>query len=490
MIEEGKRSILDISSDLQIPKSTLHDNLPKYRLDVARFIDSQQKYDYHLVRNILIQSFDGKTSSRSCAITLSKMMNFGISHEVVLHALDLAGETARTLNNASLSLAAVSCAAFDEIFQRQRPILGFVDPNSALIYIQDAMDRSGETWAEFLTLLSGLGLDPKSTVTDGGSGLLKGIREIFSGATQLRDLFHVLYKLSKAKRLLEGKCYAMIAAEMKLLRLKCESEVIDAYRIKMNEALILFDLIEANIKKLRKACYLAQDDSPCYISALALRNIAQECVGLLANAKQTISDHRVIQEAMTYLGNGLEAISAYKNMIESAVGEIFGPINAPMVLRFICPIIEYLDQYRRSHDSKKEQRFWGQKIAELRANFRAYVWVDQNEVNQAITLVSQLMDGVKKSNSLMESVNSVIRCHLQTYKSIPRWFCSLFTFYWNNRQFERGKRKGMSPIEISLGHKSESDWVDLILANFPFEKLHRSPKPKPLTSEAQQKPAA
>ena len=69
----------------------------------------------------------------------------------------------------------------------------------------------------------------------------------------MRDLFHVLYKLSKVRRLLEGKCYAMIATEMKLLISKCASETIDVHRIKMNNALTQFDLIEANIKELKKA---------------------------------------------------------------------------------------------------------------------------------------------------------------------------------------------------------------------------------------------
>jgi len=150
LVEEGQHSIREIADDLHIPKSTLHDNLPIYRSDLSRFMDSKQKFDDRLVRNILIQSFDGKTSSSSCAITLSKMMNINISHQTVLHVLDLAAETAHTLNNENISLSSVSCAAFDEIFQRQRPILGFVDPMSALIYIQDMGDRSGETWVKFL----------------------------------------------------------------------------------------------------------------------------------------------------------------------------------------------------------------------------------------------------------------------------------------------------------------------------------------------------
>jgi|GEM_PF-6340622 len=490
LVEEGERSIREIANDLQIPKSTSHDNLPIYRSDVTRLMDSKEKHDYHLVRNILIQSFDGKTSSRACSITLSKMMDTDLSHQMVLRILDLASQTAYTLNNENLSLSSVSCAAFDEIFQRQKPILGFVDPMSALVYIQDMDDRSGETWGTFLNYLKVLGLEPKSTVTDGGSGLLKGIRDIFSGAVQLRDLYHVLNRLSKAKRILEGKCYALITAEIKLMRSKCEPETLDVHRIKMNDALTLFDLIEANIKELRKACYLSDDSSPCYVTAAALRAILKQCIKLLDIARQTISDHRVIKEAITYLKSGFKPISAYKEIIETEVEKIFGPVNSLMVLQFICPIIEYLDQYRRAHDSKEKQRFWGEKIAALRASFRQSSWVDQDEVDRTITLVSKLMDEVKKSNSLMESVNSVIRCHLQTYKSIPRWFCSLFTFFWNNRRFARGKRKGVSPVEIISGQKSESDWVDIILSRFPFDRLHLGSKQIPQTYGEVHKPAA
>ena len=216
----------------------------------------------------------------------------------------------------------------------------------------------------------------------------------------------------------------------------------------------------------------------------------KKCLKILGVARQTISDHRVIKEAITYLKNGLKSIGVYKEMIEIEVEKIFGPVNSHMVLQFICPIIEYLDHYNRAHDSKEKQRFWGEKIAKLRASFRQSSWVNQEEVDRTITIVSQLMDGIKKSNSLMESVNSVIRCHLQTYKSIPRWFCSLFTFYWNHRQFERGKRQGMSPIEIISGQKSECDWVDMILEKFPFERLHCKSKPIPQTSGEERKSAA
>lgn len=487
---EEQHSIREISARLRIPKSTLHDNLPIYRSDLARFVDSQDKLDFLVVKNVLIQTFDGKTSSRSCATSLSKIMMTDISHQKVLRILDLASEVAATLSNSNLSLTSVNCAAFDEIFQRQEPILGFVDPLSVMAYIKTAGDRSGDTWSAFLTNLKELGLDPDSVVTDGGSGLLKGIREILSDSVQVRDLFHVLYKLSKVRRLLEAKCYAMIAEEMKLQRLKAGPATLESHRKMMDDALILFDLIEKNFEKLRRACYLSDDDSPCYVTAASLRAIVKKCLKLLDTARQTFCSHRVLTEAMAYLKNGLQSISAYKQTIENAVEKIYGPINSLMVLQFICPIIEYLDMYRRAHDSKEKKRFWGEKIAKLRASFRQSSWVNQEEVDQTIARVSKLMDEVKKSNSLMESVNSVIRSHLNTYKSIPRWFCPLFTFYWNNRKFQRGKRMGLSPVEILSAQKSEIDWVDLILEKFPFDKLHHMPTPTAQSSRDVERPAA
>ena len=490
LVDHGSRSIREIAADLQIPKSTLHDNLPIYRRDVARFMEWQDESDRHLVRNILIQMFDGKTSSRACAITLSKLMNMVISHQQVLRVLDLSAGAALEINTSKLSLKTVSCAAFDEIFQRQQPILGFADPFSALIYISDTDDRSGNTWASFLTSLKRLGLDPVSTVTDGGSGLLCGIRQVFSESIPLRDLFHFLHKLSKAKRILEGKCYAMIAAEVKLCRSSAETKDLEILRIKVNEALFLFDQLEAVVRRLNNACYFAPNESPCYVTAEALRAIVSECIDVLGQAQQKISDHRSIKAAITYLKSGSKSISAYKDMLEKSVAEIFGPLNSSMVLQFICPIIESLDQYHRSHDSKEKQRFWGQKIAALRASFRSCLWIDQDEVDRAITMVSKLMDEVKKSNSLMESVNSVIRCHLQTYKSIPRWFCSIFTFFWNHRKFSRGKRKGMSPLEIASGKPSEGDWIDLLLASFPFQELHLGTKSMTQAADDEKNPAA
>jgi transposase-like protein len=120
--------------------------------------------------------------------------------------------------------------------------------------LKAAMNRSGEEWEAFLTELKDRGLDPASVNTDGGTGLLKGLLSVFENAVQMRDLFHVLQKLGKAKRAMEGICYSLIHAADK------KSDDADEIHSKCSEAIAIFDLYENSLNTLQKACYLSHEN--------------------------------------------------------------------------------------------------------------------------------------------------------------------------------------------------------------------------------------
>jgi hypothetical protein len=162
-----------------------------------------------------------------------------------------------------------------------------------------------------------------------------------------------------------------------------------------------------------------------------------------------------------------------KKKIEMLVEKAFGPRFKDMVLEHLCPLIEYINQYLRSHDSVAKREFWASKIADLRQRFRSYDVIDQDEIDKAINMVWAIGLQSAKSNSLVESVNSVIRSYLNTYQSVPSWFCSLFTFFRNHHVFSRGKRAKKSPLQLLHGDP-HSDWIDKIIENFPLEKLRSS----------------
>ena len=128
-----------------------------------------------------------------------------------------------------------------------------------------------------------------------------------------------------------------------------------------------------------------------------------------------------------------------------------------------------MDKIQRSYENDKSRSYWLKKLIEARANFRVLSFVDQKEVDLAIDQVAKIMGGVKKSNSLIEAVNSVIRRYLVSYKSIPSWFCPIFNFYWNHRTFNRGKRKNLKPREILTGKPFEKDWIDVLLDEYDWK---------------------
>jgi predicted DNA-binding protein YlxM (UPF0122 family) len=142
LIDLEKQSIRMVANTIGVAKSTLHDNLNDYRNEVKRYEHWFDQSDKNLVRNILLMSFDGVCSSRGSATVLSKLTSQKITHQAVLSVLEKASKIAMKKNNEKFPikieqekeelfltpLKNVHCAAFDEIFQKKEPILGFVDP--------------------------------------------------------------------------------------------------------------------------------------------------------------------------------------------------------------------------------------------------------------------------------------------------------------------------------------------------------------------------
>ena len=471
--DDENLSFRETSARTGIPKSTIHDNIANYRQEVEAFRTATETDPIErLVRTSLTLGMNGKCSSRDSASVMAEIWGISISHQTILKIMELAADVAVELNQ-ELDLSDVNIALFDEIFQNQKPLLVFASANSAIINMQASQDRSGDSWEAFLKSMQKLGLDPTSIVTDGGKGMLKAIKSVFEASTIIRDLFHVLKKINKATRIMENYCYRLLAKAYKLSN-KGDAEAAQKVMTSFDEAAILFDSCEKIVSRFKLACYLDHSEGgEGFVGSMALMAITSNLEGVLSEFMVKFSNHRAVKEARDYLKNGANEIAAYKDKIETLVEQAFGKQYKSMILEHLSPLIEYINQYFRARDNVAGKTFWGRKIADLRAKFRSYKVIDQDEVDRAINAIWAIGQQVCKSNSLMESVNSVIRAFLNTYKTIPSWFCPLFTFYWNNREFERGKRAKQSPMEIHSGEKSRN-WIDRIVENFPFDKLRSS----------------
>lgn len=306
-----------------------------------------------------------------------------------------------------------------------------------------------------------MGLNPDSITGDGGKAGIEASKAVFPVAHRFLDSFHVLYTLSKAGRSMEGKCLGLLKGKY-----KHNSNYDEGITTK---AIEVFDSYEAEVKKLKEGNgFLANGK---YVSADMLRGIIDSILLYLNKFSELLTMSSAIKKAISYLINGVNGIVAYKEAIEKAFKLAYGSVFDEVFLAHICPIIEAVDMYQRSYESTSKREFWGNRVSELRDKFRKFEWINQSEIDAAIQGAVHILSKYKKSNSLIEAANSVIRKYLNTYKSIPCWFCNLFTFFWNNRRFSRGKRAKLKPIEVLSGQGIEDDWLDTLLAKMHELKI-------------------
>jgi AcrR family transcriptional regulator len=465
-------SFRQIAKRLGVSRSTAHYNFPNICNDIESIDSKRPDRTKELLSFLLNGVFSGNMSVRGVSAMIRSYFGQEISHQTLLSMLEECGKICKKLNDEN-SLDRINCAIFDEVFKKDRPILVMADPLTGLVRLKAAQDRKAESWASFLTELKEQGLKPKSTTTDGAPGLLKAIATTFSDAIPMRDLFHVLQKLSKAKRRMQGVCYQLIHEED-----KTQDESVSK---KCKIAIAIFDSYESSLKSFQKDSYLANPDTPgLYTSASELEQILYQCMDNLEIFQRKISNHKDIKDAFTYLENGYPAMIAYKKTMESTVTEVFGVDQADAILGHIMPIVAAMMQYQRSYESRVQKTFWGQKVLKLLGDFKKTAEENLGNIETALETCWFIIKNSAKSNSLIESVNSVIRVHLNTFKCIPEWFCEIFSFFWNHRVFSRGKRAGSSPIQQYEPNSEHSPiWVEKIFAGFPFHKFRSRLEPPP-----------
>jgi hypothetical protein len=149
----------------------------------------------------------------------------------------------------NIDLSGIHQGANDEIFQCGIPILTGVDPETTFAYLlEEAKDRSADTWKTYLEDRKEQGLNLETTINDGGSGLLAGIPQAFPNIEIQADTFHAVYELGKEMSKLERKTNKLINNEYAIKdnlagkRPKIENkEVLKEIQPKVREAINIFD---------------------------------------------------------------------------------------------------------------------------------------------------------------------------------------------------------------------------------------------------------
>ncbi|MEG0502720.1 MAG: hypothetical protein RR525_10905 [Cellulosilyticaceae bacterium] len=380
---------------------------------------------------------------------IQTILNIHVSIGSISNCINELARRAKRFND-SVPLEAVKVGAHDEIFQSNQAVLVGVEPHSTYIYLcEGSKSRDSTAWGCALLDKQEQGLNIELSVNDGGTGLIKGIQEVYPDAKIQSDIFHAEKKLSDYMYRAERVAYKAIAVEYRLKTklLKAHGFKKEKYTTEYNlaasksiEAIRYYDILFILYNWLRE---VFQIGGYSYNERTTMLEI------IISEIKSLTNSHPKLQEVVTYLA-----------------------VNQSSLLEFVREVNEKLKEFSEEEkiDLESLSMMWEQlkfPIASEQYNILEIQLVNRlmekyDEVRTKFQAFSK--SNIIRASSIVECINSLIRPYLTLKRAVYTNFLPLMQFYFNTRTYRRSRRKhraGKRPIEL-LTHKEYPSPLELL----------------------------
>ncbi len=374
-----------------------------------------------------------KGSVRDIRLGLSLILGVTRSVGYISQTLTAAGEQAMAYN-LSISVPLPILGEADEIFQGRQPCLTLVDGRSFLVlHLTPAESRDSTTWGLTYLDLVERGIRFHDLASDGGTGLLAGVREAQLAIPLRPDLFHLLQDAHRLTRRLESAAYKAIESAERARRADLEARGIirrRGRRLKIKTA-----LPQAEVEEARA---IATFDNWCWL--LGEIRQALEPITPAGNLVSVAESQAILETAIGLLKElGRRDISAFADDLQEKLPELLAPLE--WLEQQLTAVLQGVDAetqafiiwaWRHRHDLHLDSA----------ADF-------PEALQPIVCAVWDVLSLFHRSSSLAESLHSWLRPYLQIHRGMPRWLLPLLQLFWNHHRFERGKRANHSPLELA-----------------------------------------
>lgn len=335
----------------------------------------------------------------------------------------------------SIPLDSIEVGAHDEISQTGKPVLVGVDVYSTYIYLMESSDtRDGDAWSYALLDKVYRGLDLTQSVNDSGTGLNKGIREVFPNIPIQSDVFHAERKISLGIYALERTAYKAIGEEYHLAGRTLKKE--EKYQNKYYQAVIY--------------CWKAID---LYDNAMILYSWLREILGIggysyedrMDLMKFILDEFSKLSIKNAYVEDGIKYISGHQEELLTFVG------IAEQEFRKLS-IQERVDL--QALHLMWEQENYAVSSAQYNRMEARIGNLLMNQYDSIRKKYKEARDKLVRASSIVECMNSLIRPYLFLKRVVRDNHLALLQFYLNTRKYSRSRRPeriGKSPVELLTG---------------------------------------
>lgn len=388
--------------------------------------------------------------------------SYGFIQQVVVEA------EGRARNwNLQAELSGISAVALDEMFSQGNPVLAGVDLDSGHLFALEKRDgRSGDDWAQVLEVAKTLGMDLKVVVKDAALGIEYGVRKVFPDAEQRDDCFHAHYEMGKARRILEQRAYAAIAAEeaaqFKQQRLYRTGRGVSRRKLagrlawaKRNcvQKLELHDKFETAMHTAQEAMELVDLEG----GRLRGAGECQTSIESAAQMMQQLDDDRC-KKVGKYIENRAPGLVLYITALHQELSTLADHYSQDLVA-LACMT------WRLSSDLQSNRRR-GQRTraGDIKHLMGALALLRARVGDQGDALmgeVERIFERRHRASSAIEGFNAALRPYLYVHKRVSQGFLELFRAHYNLRLRRWGRHKGTSAHECLTGDHVD-DWLDVL----------------------------
>ncbi len=366
---------------------------------------------------------------------------------------------ARAINQAQ-DLGRVRVGAHDEIYQANRPVLVGLDAHSLYCYLLAEEAHADETtWGVHLLDLAGQNLTPQYTVGDGGRGLRAGQRAAWPAIPCHGDVFHPERDLGQLASFLEHRAARCVAARQTLERqMEHSKRRGEGQRVSKRLALARQEEVRAVAlaSEIRLLADWMKKDILCLAGpSLTVRRELFDFVVEELGQRERLCPHR-IGPVRRALRQQRDDLLAFAGVLDEQFVDLGAKFQVPpSAVQEVCQL-DGLDP--------NGPGYW-QTEGRLRRKL-------QDKFPSLQQAVREVMAQTVRASSLVENLNSRLRCYFFLRRDLGDGYLDLLQFFLNHRRFLRSdcpQRVGKTPAELLTG-QAHAHWLELL----GFLRFHRN----------------
>lgn len=387
-------------------------------------------------RTILSLTLDCHAPQNGIQSFFETVCGTSVSAGYISGVIKEAAERAQKFDD-KIDLSGIRQGANDEIFQCGVPILTGVDPESTYTYLlEEARDRTGETWAIYIDERKEHGLELKTSINDGGTGLMAGIPLAFPEVEMQADTFHAIYEVGKEVTKLERKAWKLMKEEYALeenlsgKRPRAKNKgVLEELRPKAASAVAIYDTVYILYTWLKELLGF---------SGYSMEETLELAEWILTEMDGLAVDNPGLRGEVSKVRKMLPSLLSFIGRLERGIVETAKETGIPAeAFRLMYRRLSY------SAGSPQECEIQCKLALMLKERYM-----------EAVKEFQGLMSKTKKASSLVENLNGRIRVFIEVKRVIPTKFFVLLKVYFNTRRYKRSRcreRIGKSPLELLTG---------------------------------------